>query len=407
MAEPCVNHMRRLPQEIKSFIVEFATSDLEVPRDLGPNYVGQPEKRAKKTQREALAKLRLVRPLKEAAESFLFREITVQAFMTAQEWSTHPFTCGIHVRTLKMATIEYEDLSFDEYYLQTLGYYRSGPEHPIMDDDHEKQGFDTYCELANEHLKTLEAEVCPAHLTALLRSIPHLQKVILTGDQRELLRNYRVDYWDCNLSGCTESEENHELLAVAPRAGLLDLGSDYLQILIKALSDAESPVQELAVYGEQSTMALDHHALNMPETHLQYTMNVFSRLESLELMISAVYDMADIELPGFTKGSSPIARVLSYAKKLQYLRLTTEEDWLRHDMGDFRTIMLGCVLPNLKACTIRCWTLEAEDLLDFLQGSPKLDQLRLFHIAYKSGSVDDVLKVLGQRRPTLVVEISP
>ncbi|KAL8866031.1 MAG: hypothetical protein Q9198_009066 [Flavoplaca austrocitrina] len=254
-----------------------------------------------------------------------------------------------------MATIEYEDLTFDEYHLQTLGYYRSGPDHPIMDDDHEEQGFDTYCELANEHLKTLEAEVCPAHLTALLRSMPHLQKVILTGDQREILRNYRVDYWDCNLSGCTESEENHELLAVAPRAGLLDLGCDYLQILIKALSDAESPVQELAVYGEQSTMALDHHALNMPETHLQYTMNVFSRLESLELMISAVYDMADIELPGFTKDPSPIARVLSYAKKLQYLRLTTEEDRLRHDLGDFKTIMLGCVLPNLKACTIGCW----------------------------------------------------
>ncbi|KAL8877720.1 MAG: hypothetical protein Q9192_008614, partial [Flavoplaca navasiana] len=138
-----------------------------------------------------------------------------------------------------------------------------------------------------------------------------------------------------------------------------------------------------------------------------YTMNVFSRLKSLELDISAIDDMADIELPGFTKGSSPIARVLSYAKKLQYLRLATEEDWLGHDIGDFKTIMLSCVLPNLKLCTIGCWALEAEDLLDFLQGSPKLDQLRLFHIAYKSGSVDDILKVLGQRRPSLVVEISP
>ncbi|KAI4271152.1 MAG: hypothetical protein LQ337_006207 [Flavoplaca oasis] len=306
-----------------------------------------------------------------------------------------------------MATIEYEDLSFGEYHLQTLGYYRSGPEHPIMDDDHEEQGFDTYCELANEHLKTLEAEVCPAHLTDLLRSMPHLQKVILTGDQRELLRNYRVDYWDCNLSGCTESEEDHELLAVAPRAGLLDLGCEHLQMLIKALSDADSPVQELLVYGKQPTMALDHHALNMPATHLQYAMNVFSRLKSLELDISAIYDMADIELPGFTKGSSPIARVLSYAKKLQYLRLTIEEDCYGHDMGDFKTIMLGCVLPNLKACTIGCWALEVEDLLNFLQESPKLDQLRLFHIAYKSRSVGDVLKVLGQHRPSLVVEISP
>ncbi|KAL8883257.1 MAG: hypothetical protein Q9192_007310 [Flavoplaca navasiana] len=349
MAEPGINHMRRLTQEVKSLIVEFAVSDLEVLRDLGPNYVGEPEKRAKKTQREALAKLRLVRPLKKAAESFLLREIPVQAFMTAQEWSANTFTCGIHVKTLKMATIEYEDLNFDEYHLQAFRYYRSGPEHPIMDDDHEEQGVDTYCELANEHLKTLEAK-----------------KVVLTGDQREKLRNYHVDYWDCNLSGCAESEENHELLAVAPRAGLLALGCEYLQMLIKALSDAESPVQELAVYGEQSIMALDHHALNMPETHLQYTMNVFCRLKSLELDISASYDMADIELPGFAKGSSPIARVLSYAKQLQFLRLATEEDWYGHDMGDFKTIMLGCMLPNLKSCTIGCWALEAEDLLDFL-----------------------------------------
>lgn len=88
-----------------------------------------------------------------------------------------------HVKTLNTVTIEYEDLSFDEYHIQTLGYYESGPDHPIMDDYLEEQGFDTYCELANEHLKTLEAEVCPAHLSDLLGSMPYLQKVVLTGDQ--------------------------------------------------------------------------------------------------------------------------------------------------------------------------------------------------------------------------------
>ena len=234
MAEPGINHMRRLLQEIKIFIVEFAISDLEVPRCLGPNLAEDRKRRARKIKREALAILRLVRPLKEAAEFFLFREITFQTFMTAKEWSAHPFTCGIHVKILNMVTIEYEDLSFDDYQIQTLGYFRSGPDHPIMDYDHEEQGFDTYCELANEHLKTLEPEVCPAHLSDLLGSMPYLQKVVLTGDQRELSRNYRVDYWDCHLSGCTESEQNHELLAVAPRAGLLDLGCEYLQMLIKA-----------------------------------------------------------------------------------------------------------------------------------------------------------------------------
>lgn len=95
MAGPNINYMRRLPQEIKSLIVEFAISNLEVPRCLGPNFVEECKRRAKKTQREALAKLRLVRPLKEAVEFFLFREITFQAFMPAEEWSAHAFTCGI------------------------------------------------------------------------------------------------------------------------------------------------------------------------------------------------------------------------------------------------------------------------------------------------------------------------
>lgn len=264
---------------------------------------------------------------------------------------------------------------------QTLGYHNGGSDaNPVLDRDHEEQGFDIYCELAEDHLETLKEDTCPAHLSNLLGSMTNLRKVVLTGDQRA--RN------DCTV----------------PRAGVYDLGCDYLQMLMKALSTAKTPVEELVVYGGEEARALNYTALNMPSTHIQYTMNVFSRLTRLELEIFADSHMELDTLDGSTEDSSPIARVLSYANNLEHLTLTTEAGYCDDGLGDFKTVMLGCVLPKLKSVVIGPWNIEINDLLNFLRGSPGLNQLCLSDNEYKIGSLDDVLRVLQHDKPGLTVE---
>ncbi|KAL8646445.1 MAG: hypothetical protein Q9226_006856 [Calogaya cf. arnoldii] len=144
----------------------------------------------------------------------------------------------------------------------------------------------------------------------------------------------------------------------------------------------------------------------MPPSHIQYTANVFSRLTTLELEIFA--DSTKLEdLDGFTGGASPIARILSYATKLEHFKLTTEGDFGRERLLDFKTVMLGCVLPKLKSCVIIGWIIETTDLLDFLRESPDLRQLGLYEHQYKVGSLDDVLGVLRHEKPGLTVEVWP
>ncbi|KAL8848652.1 MAG: hypothetical protein Q9221_006326 [Calogaya cf. arnoldii] len=398
MAGQAIDRLTPLPPELKIMIVEFATSDPQNPR--------YSREQAPKTQREALGKIRrTIRPWKDAASTLLFREITFPARMTAPEWSANPFTYGPCVETLNVVTIEYLPLGFQGYLLQT-DEYLNGPYAPdsITDRAHEEQGFDIYCELEEEHLETLKKDVCPAHLRRLLRSMSKLRKVVLTGDQRAL-HNYCDDYEVCLLSTCTELVTSHGCHAVAPRAGVYDLGRKYLKMLMKALSTAKKPIQELIVEGGEPGRALNCHALNMPHSHIQYTANVFSRHTTLELEIFA--DSTKVEdLKGFTGGSSPIAQVLSYATKLEHFRLTTEGDYGDDErLCDFKTVMLGCVFPKLKTCVIGCWIIETTDLLSFLRGSPDLRQLRLYENQYKVGSLDDVLKVLRHENPGLTVEV--
>lgn len=106
MAGHAINHLDRLPFELKIMVVDLATSDLEGP----PIFVPRCDIKLK---RDALGKIRgMIRSLKDAASAILFQEITFRARMTAAEWSANPFTCGLYVKTLNMVTIEYEAFNF-------------------------------------------------------------------------------------------------------------------------------------------------------------------------------------------------------------------------------------------------------------------------------------------------------
>ncbi|KAL8752994.1 MAG: hypothetical protein Q9199_005361 [Rusavskia elegans] len=395
MADDGVDHLTPIPPEIKKMIVGYVGTD-------GPRFPHN-------AGRETLRDLRFFRIFNDAATRLLFSKLIFRAHMKPVDFmKRQKFTFGHYVKTLFVTTIEYE---YEDWDLAGFCAMIDCSDHPLLDDlDHHKQAFDIYTQLRNDHLDSLAAKDCLAHLTSLLSSMPKLQKVVLTGDQRAIgnyKEVYTKDYCKCKLRSCSEPSEDHWVLANGPRAGLRELGKEHFLMLMSALSTTTAPVTELEVASGDEANALNYRVLNLSPARMIHTVDVLSCLTklSLEFFADEVEPMDLATLDGSTTESSPIARILSHADDLEHLELHIETEHGSKQKGDFKTIMLGCLLPSLKTCLLQDWNVEAEDLLNFLHGSPHLTELCLARCNFTVGTLDSVLDVLRRSKPYLSVEV--
>ncbi|KAL8789732.1 MAG: hypothetical protein Q9213_000983 [Squamulea squamosa] len=164
--------------------------------------------------------------------------------------------------------------------------------------------------------------------------------------------------------------------------------------------------KEEAVENKEEAVALNSQALNVPSSRLHHTRNVLQLLKSLKLEMLMNEDVYLGNFKGWKDYLSPIAWVLSNASNLRYLEFVTIATGLgEKEPGDFDSMMLGCVLPNLETCKFVCWVFDSMHLLDFLGGSPDLVHLSFDDSEFLDDDVTAavVLQYLQQTRPSLEV----
>ncbi|KAL8880081.1 MAG: hypothetical protein Q9192_008096 [Flavoplaca navasiana] len=395
-----VNYIRRIPPELIAIVVD---------------YVGLAEPfYSDRAVRRTLGNLRVFRIFREEAARVMFHEFVYRIHMDPTQWSYRgEFKFGRYVKKLLVTTIEYDYEDWDMEGFSTRLDKSCDDDHPLNDQDHYDQAFEVYTEFRNDHLDLLAGDECLAQLTHLLSSMPNVEQVVLTGDRcsiYDLDDTYQEAYCECQLSGCSVASKEHEILTVTPRAGLTDLGSEHFLMLMSALLTAQLPVKELVVasrdYPGDGDTALDYEILDLPPIQMARTMAVFSHFTKLELEITADYlgHMGLDLLNGDTRNSSPIARLISHAKDLTHLRLTFKVVDISGEWGDFESVMFGCVLPKLKSCNLTAWNFHPRTLLDFIQHSPGLTQLKLKNCPIIHADISHVRKRLHRLLPHLTYE---
>ncbi|KAI4232006.1 MAG: hypothetical protein L6R40_007536 [Gallowayella cf. fulva] len=321
--------------------------------------------------------------LEEAVTPILFSELTIRAHMTASEWSQRPSfaALGFKVKTLYITTVEYQYPS-----VELSEELNALDECPSKDTPHLQQAHDIYQELRVVHGENLGSGDFLAHLSVLLSSMPQLHKVVLTGDSRAMYDTYQELYRICGLPGCESvTPEDHEKLAIPPRAGLLTLATTHLQLLMSALSAARAPIEELSLGDDDVDMAIEWLAVQIPSSRLHHTIDVLSKLKKLRLNVWAPWDTAwndDISLNNVASFS---ASTLSYAKNLLHLRVRGNWD-PADDLGDFDRLLGGCTLPNLRTCVLSGLRGTLKALLNFLEACPYLTQLTLCDFELEGGA---------------------
>ncbi|KAL8848653.1 MAG: hypothetical protein Q9221_006327 [Calogaya cf. arnoldii] len=396
-----VNRVKLLSPKIKNMIVGFVGTT-------GPrHYFEQNE------MRETLRNLRHVREFTDAATRLLFSDLNYRAHMQPAEWSKRqPFAFGHHVKTLFVTIIEYEYGEDDYSWVAAMTEcYAVRHDERLGDDHHFKQAFGIYTQLRNDHMEGSEEGDCLAQLACLLTLMPNLEKVVLTGDHRAVDSQehfHRQHYSHCELLDCeVEDKRDHGALYISPKAGLHALGSKHFLALMSALSTTRAPVKELEVSSRYIGDALDYRVLDFWTSRMHHTEDVFSRLTRLNLdFLADEKDPMDLNnLTNSTALMSNNADTLSQAKNLKHLELHIIQDDQSDQQGDFKTMMLGCDLPNLESCVLQGWNVEAKDLLGFLHRSPKLIDLHLA-CRFTVGTLDFVLDELRRSKRSLTVETS-
>ncbi|KAI4271153.1 MAG: hypothetical protein LQ337_006208 [Flavoplaca oasis] len=330
--------------------------------------------------REALKNLRVVSKCwNEVATPIIFSEFTYRIHTTPAEWASRiKFERGALVKKLNLTTIEFEAWDRESYEDRlTHSARRAEPEHRHK---YLRKAYAAYQKIRRDHLELLRKRDCLDNLASLLESMTNIVEVKLTGDCRAIheFYPYSKEYNHCKLLGCNpdppvDKFRNHKCLNVSPRAGLFDMGTTHLQILLSAVARVKSPFSELRIEN-LSGGGIPYHTLDIPPT--VNNLAVFSRLAKLYL----VFDDGMPSLPSKAAVAeqyiSCVAQTLSYASNLRHLNLDLQD--LYYDTyvePDY--VLHGCKLPELLTCELSYSSAKDAPLASFIRGCPKLSHLTI------------------------------
>ncbi|KAI4256843.1 MAG: hypothetical protein L6R42_006003 [Xanthoria sp. 1 TBL-2021] len=356
------------------------------------------------TIRDDLKNLRVVSKFwNDVATPILFSALSFRMHTTPAEWSERvKFDKGAFVKTFYVKTIEFEDLDYSEYEERICGEDSC----PVDEIQHLQQRFATYKKLREDHVEMMAERHCLAYLTVLLDSMTNLHKVKLTGDFRAVyLRHLRI-LSDCESASSTSMFIDPADLTVEPRSGLADPGKTHLQILLSALAVAKSPCSELQVKGFGENDELRYKAWDIAATH--DNLAVFSRLTKLDLVFDGdTYHDLDVPTTTTTDAEyiSCVARTLSYAINLLHLTLVLDNSD-RRDYDDLGVVLHGCRLPKLLTCELVYNTASYETLANFIDGSPNLSRLTIWHRESANRTLDCIRDGLRKKKPQLTLDIN-
>ncbi|KAL8885553.1 MAG: hypothetical protein Q9215_006607 [Flavoplaca cf. flavocitrina] len=357
MTDNACDRLTGLPAELRQAIAEF-------------------------TPREALKNLRAVSKCwNEVATPIFFSEFTYRIHTTPAEWSVRvKFDKGALVKKLNLTTIEFEALDREQY--EHLMSPRTRNDQPEQRDEILRKAYSVYWKIRNSHVELLRRPDCLANLTSLMASMTNLMEVNLTGDCRAIheFYPYSKGYNHCKMLGCdpglpADKFRNHKCLNVSPRAGLFDMGTTHLQMLLSAVARVKSPFSELRIENILGG-GIRYHTLDIPPTI--NNLAVFSRLAKLYLVFEDGIPSLPSTVAVAEQYISCIARTLSYASNLRHLSLDLQYFcYDKYVEADY--VLRGCKLPELLTCELSYSSAKDATLASFIRGCPKLSHLTIHH----------------------------
>ncbi|KAL8670797.1 MAG: hypothetical protein Q9168_004677 [Polycauliona sp. 1 TL-2023] len=311
--------------------------------------------------RADLLAIRLVsRACRNSAERYPFSSVITRTDKTEEQIQRCPTDFFLNsARQLRVSVVEWLDGQNGGGC--PVSEHNDSGSRLFHDQFHRQQGERRYQNLETEHHAVLPWGV-PNYLNLAL-SLPGLQSIVFANGRFNPHLSQQ-----CGRPNCT-----YQLPPRRPYA-TQRLTSLHFSLLINALARRENRAKELIVMDDHfSRFVLGHSCFGVPPS-LQAQI-VFCNLNKLHLDL----DTVDVTINNDRDPGNLLTgmnQTLKHATKLKSLsiRLAIRNvDW--GDPQSFLAVLHTCVFPDLKTCILSGFKCDSAALLQFLAGSPELEEL--------------------------------
>ena len=301
-----------------------------------------------------------------------------------------------YVRTLVFSSVYYPVMSWTKFNSKTRlqraerGRYKYGNMH--VQQEHLRYGYRNYCQLQREQKVDVELGVCLAHLCRALKSLPILQKLVLTdgrspmGDQMRGRGHWKIQEL-CPVPGCALSDDGHLEFQLLPESGFSSIITNPWDLAMLAMWTTGFTFKDIAIEPYQYAHGPQIDILNpvtdadsmfeFPYDSCQYFVNLAKfRLRVDCSQLSSNFQWEDA------------MEVLSAATNLKSLYLENMDRGPSLDSSSTKlgTLVEYCKFPKLRSLILTGLDSTTDQLLQLFQASPQLTQLTLHKHTLTSGT---------------------
>ncbi|KAL8791141.1 MAG: hypothetical protein Q9195_006038 [Heterodermia aff. obscurata] len=264
-------------------------------------------------------------------------------------------------------------------------------------EDHIDMGYEAIMDLQGHAISIQVTEIFEPIFRAILRDSPNLRKIVISDRKRYAALEVAKF---CRWKDCAIPAEMHDIFELTPMQCARHTLDYTLHVrrkpspwMLNAISTSSSKLRDLVVEHERTGWSLIGDTM---QSFLSFTevlpaeAGLMSNLTTLKLSVdnrraNDEYDRRRVET---AFGTRIVAKNLACAKNLERLSLTIVNCRIQNHFSlspsMFHYLLSGCRFPKLRMFVLNGCAMEGKEIVDFLDGSPKLAHLVL-RLCYLKG----------------------